>query len=79
MIANALTRMLRSPAEALAESLAAARRRLPIGRPAERMDGQTGIVTAIETDGWQVFVTVELPEGGAVRELCGFWTGRMSL
>jgi hypothetical protein len=80
MIADALTRMpFRTPAEATAIALAAAQRRLPIGQPASRMDGQTAIVRAIETDGLSVSVLVEFADGTVAREAAGFWIGRAEL
>lgn len=81
MIASALRDGVRylTPEEALAVALAAARRRLPVQRPAERMDGLTGLVVAVEPNGLRVVVTVELPDGSRVTEAAGFWHGRSSL
>ena len=80
MIADALTRMpWHTPADALAASLAKARARLPINQPASRMDGQTGIVRAVEQDGMRVAVVVELPDGTRIAEAAGYWHGRAAL
>lgn len=76
MIANALTRMpLRTPAEALADALAAAHKRFVIGGRVVHMDGfRRGTLRDIVVDGGVVRLVIVTDENQVVRELPGFWS-----
>ncbi len=75
MIADALRRdVLRSPEQALAESLANARRRLPIGCRVVHMDGRHGTLRDIRVDGGQVKVIVVTDDNRSLSEMPGYWS-----
>lgn len=74
MIADALSRdVLRTPQEALTESLYNARRRLPIGCRVVHMDGTQGTLRDIVTDGMQVMLEIVTDDNKLVREMPGYW------
>jgi len=77
--AGYLAMPLRTPAEVLATSMAAAQARLQIGGRVVRMDGTTGTLKDIQADGYDVVVEVVTDDNKLVREMAGWWFGRASL
>lgn len=65
---------LRTPQQALADSLAALRRRLPVGSRAVRMDGAHGVIRDVIVDGGMIRVTVVLDDSSVVTESAGYWS-----
>lgn len=75
MIADALRRtVFRTPEQVIAESLANARRRLPVGCRVIRTDGAQGTLTDIVTDRGMVEVVVVTDDNLLIREMPGWWS-----
>jgi hypothetical protein len=72
--AGTLTRVYRTPEEALTESLANARRRLPIGCRVVHMDGTTGSLRDIVVDGLQVRLVIVTDDNRQISEMPGYWS-----
>lgn len=75
MIASALRDGIRyrTPEQALAAGLDAARHRLTIGGPVVDMEGRHGTLTAIYAEDNQVMVAVMLDDNTMVRDRAGYW------
>lgn len=65
--------MLRTPEQALAESLANLHRRLPVGSRAVSDDGRQGTLKAVTSDGTLPMVEVVTDDNRLVLEPAGHW------